>query len=114
MRRRVALFVAIASLLSIGPSFSEESRAEKKSDRHVWRAIAYPSLPCTWATKETTPELRVPGGDESGGLQFRMEFRRPGRGLREEGEKFLEPDAKKIELRLHLPNGDVVKPKDDG
>ena len=89
MRVRAALLVGVVSLLAIGPLASAEPRGDKQSDRHVWRAIAYPSLPCPWATKVTTPELRLPGGDESGGLQFRLTFHRPGVGLREEGEKFL-------------------------
>ncbi len=114
MYLRIAILFAVAPLVLIRPSASEEPSAKKQADSHLWRAIAYPSIPCPWATKMATAELRVPGSDEAQGLQFRLTFRRPGKGFREEGEKFIEPDTKKIELRLHLPNGDVIKPKDDG
>ncbi len=111
MRPFTALSIVFA-LTSASPSSARgadpdvREEIEERNETHSWNAIAYPSLPCPWATRTTVPSLFVAGEGKSRELRFRLEFAWSALVP----DSLVEPDPKQIKVRLHYADGTVVEP----
>src|SRR6266849_283583 len=96
----IAAFVMCSASGSVRTA-DEQITPAKRANSHSWQKIAYPDLPCPWATKICTPSLHAPREGKTRGLIFRLTFYMPGFFSKEEGEQLVSPEPKQIEVRLH-------------
>ena len=74
---------------------------------HSWNEIAYPELNCNFGNGTALPSI---GNAGQTGLQFYLSF--SWFDSEETNKDFSHPDGDKIKVRLHYPDGLIVKPVD--
>jgi hypothetical protein len=110
---KTALSVLSAASIVLSASHSPVAKAAEQSGDepaklHSWRRIVYPDLPCPWATKTVRPTIYPLTEGDSPGLQLNLTFRMHGE-FSGEREKWVEPDGRQIDVRLHYSDETVVQ-----
>ena len=100
-------FIVLTVSCSAAPDGETES-SPAPATLHSWQAIVYPDLPCPWATKTVRPTLHPNTTGNARGLELHLTFHMPP-DFGDEGRRFVSPDVKQIDVRLHYPDGTVVQ-----